>query len=82
MKIGGNALLMNDKYKGSPYLLLSTLFPQQKWESEKFKNFPPSYWNDVKNRQKYFMSISNKLNVKENKDWYQVTEKVRIVCWL
>jgi hypothetical protein len=72
--IGGFGLL--HKYKGSPSLLLSTVFPDYDWLPWKFSAVPHNFWNDEKNQRKFMDWAAKQLNIKEIQDWYKLNQKV------
>jgi hypothetical protein len=66
-----------DKYKGSPLLLLSSVYPEYGWLPWKFASLPRKFWGDVKNQRKFIDWAAKELNVKEINDWYKITAKVK-----
>lgn len=67
---------MNRKYKGSPYLLLSSVFPEYEWLPWKFAQCPKNYWNDDVNKKKFLDWAGKQLGVNEISDWNKITTKV------
>jgi hypothetical protein len=74
--VGGRSLL--NKFKNSPFLLLSNVYPDYHWLPWKFTAVPPNYWNDKKNIRIFLDWAAKQLKVKEMSDWYNVTYKVTI----
>jgi hypothetical protein len=72
--IGGESLL--EKYKSSPLLLLSTLFPEHEWLPWKFSVVPRNFWENSDNQRKFVEWAAKELKIKEMKDWYQIKAKV------
>jgi hypothetical protein len=73
--IGGGSLLQ-EQYKNSPALLISSLFPEYEWLPWKF-TVPRNYWNDVNNQRKFVDWAGKQLKINEMSDWYKITTKVR-----
>jgi hypothetical protein len=74
-KVGRNLL---HKYNSSPYLLLSSVFPDQEWLPWKFANAPKNFWNQIENQRKFMDWAGKQLNIKDMSDWYKVTQEVVI----
>jgi hypothetical protein len=72
----GGSQLLNSKYNGSPYLLLSTVFPNYEWLPWKFDKCPQNYWDDFQNQLKFMNWVAKELNINENDDWYKISAKV------
>lgn len=69
---GGGALLGN-KYNNSPSKALQSVYPQHKWELERFKQKPNGYWSSQQHQIEYFDWLFTKLGHKRMEDWYNVT---------
>jgi hypothetical protein len=74
-QIGGSGLLQS-KYHGSPFLLLSTIYPEYDWLPWKFDKCPQNYWTDVNNQRKFMEWAGKQWNIKELSDWYNVSQEV------
>jgi hypothetical protein len=74
-KIGGNSLLLY-YYKGSPSLLITSLFPEYQLLPWKFAVSTHHFWGKVENQRKYLDWAAEQLNVKEPSDWYKLGAKV------
>jgi hypothetical protein len=74
-RIGGGQLLLNT-YKGSPYLLLSTVFPEYQLLPWKFTACPHNFWSSVENQRTFMNWAAGELNITQSSDWYTVTVKV------
>jgi hypothetical protein len=72
----GGASLLNSKYKASPSLLLSTVYPDYDWLPWKFAKSAQNYWNDMKNQRKFLDWAAKQLKIKEMSDWLKVTTHV------
>jgi hypothetical protein len=77
VNIGGKTI--TEKYKGSPSLLLSQIYPSYDWLPWKFRGCPHFFWNNTQNQQKFMDWAGTQLNVKEMNDWYKVTEYVSVM---
>src|ERR1700679_3808712 len=73
---GGTSLL--NKFGNSPSKLISSTFPNFKWNINKFKsmphlNFMPhGYWNDIHNQKVKLNEIGKMIGIKKIEDWYRV----------
>ena len=74
MGIGGSSLLQ--KYKGSPFHLISTIYPEVEWLPWKFTQSPKGFWADVENQKTFIQWASKQLNIRDLSDWYNVSPKV------
>jgi hypothetical protein len=74
--IGGGSLL-RAKHSGSPYSLLSEVYPEFDWLPWKFVKSPTNSWEIKKIQNKFLEYATEKLNIKESSDWYKVTRKVK-----
>jgi hypothetical protein len=73
--IGGSGLL-NDKYRGSLLLLLSTIYPQYQWTADNFLSMSTANSYTINTQKQFMDAIAKQLNIKEMSDWYKVTVKV------
>ena len=64
------------KYASSPYLLLSTVFPEYEWLPWKFEKLPINFWEDPKNMWKFFEWAASQLDVKSLTEWQNISRKV------
>lgn len=71
----GGAGLLNWKYKGSPILLLSAVFPDFEWQPWKFSFSPKNIWEDEKNVKGFFDWAGKQLGIKSINDWTEVSKK-------
>jgi hypothetical protein len=71
---GGGGLLK--QYNFSPAKLISTVFAEHEWLPWKFTVVPTGYWVDPNNHRKFLDWVAKQLNIKEMKDWYNVTKMV------
>jgi len=69
----GRGLLAH--YHGSPYQLLSTLYPDQNWLPWRFTRAPKDFWTIKANQRKYLDWLAVKLGYRNKEDWYKVTRK-------
>ena len=72
--LGGSYLLAR-KYKGSPLLLLSSIYPNYNWLPWRFNKVPSGYWNEVKEHRKFLDWVGEQMGLRNKSDWYNVTEK-------
>ena len=63
-------------YNRSLYSLLSAVYPDYEWLPWRFQRNRTYYWSDSKNWRTFMEWAGKKLNVKEMKDWYNVTNQV------
>ncbi len=73
---GGGLLALN--YKSSPYLLISTIFPEYEWLPWKFNQTPNGFWNDLNNQRQYVNWKGRQLGIINLEDWYKVATIVGI----
>jgi hypothetical protein len=69
----GGALIMN-KYNGSPYLLLTFLYPEYEWLFWKFVCSPNNSWGSKENQLKYMAWLGEQLGYKTKEDWYKISQ--------
>jgi hypothetical protein len=74
LDFGGGALL--NKYDGSPFSLISFVYPNYDWLPWKFYKCPQNYWDDKKNHLKFMNWAATELHIKNMEDWYKITFKV------
>lgn len=55
------------------YRSLLSMYPEYDWKSWLFSNPPKNMWNDENNLKKYFIWLSEQLNITKNEDWYKIT---------
>lgn len=80
IEAGGRGLL--DKYKGSLYQCLKTLFPgfhfpkitsiEEDWKPYKFSDVQ-GYFHNPENRKKYMEDLSKVLGIQKMEDWYSIS---------
>jgi hypothetical protein len=75
LDIGGSGIL-NNKYKSSPLLFLTTMYPEYDWLPWKFEKCPKNYWENVNNHKKFVEWAATQLNIQDMNDWYKVSLKV------
>ena len=63
-------------YKNSPIKMLQSLFPEKNFLPWKFSTIPNFFWDKESNRKAYLNWLSNKLNIKDFSDWYNITNSV------
>jgi hypothetical protein len=73
--VGGSYIFKN-KYNNSPFLLLSTVYPEYGWLPWKFDKHPTNFWENVNNQRKYLDWAGNELGIKDMSDWYKVSLEV------
>jgi hypothetical protein len=66
-----------EKYHGSLYMMLSSIYPEYDWLPWKFEKTPQNYWGDTENQRKYLDWAATQLGIKDPSDWYSVGRKVR-----
>ena len=76
-EIGGSKILIH--YNLSLYNLLSSVYPEFDWVSWKFRNSSASnvQFNECKS---FLESAAKELDIKEPKDWYNITAEVKYCC--
>jgi hypothetical protein len=52
---------------------LCLAYPEHDWKVWKFKQVPVFYWNEFKNRKKFFDSLAAELHITQLEDWYEIT---------
>lgn len=67
-KGGGHLLKM---YNSSPMKILTTLFPDHKWELSKFSG-RKGMWNDIALEREFIMNLASKLKINSMEEWYNV----------
>ena len=67
--------LLNRKYNGSPYQLLTSLYPEYEWLFWKFGQAPSGSWDSKENQLKYMNWLGETLGYTTKEDWYKVTVK-------
>ena len=72
----GGASLLNSKYNGSFFALLSTLFPEYKWLPWKFHYTPKKYWKDRNNVKQFLEWAGKELDILDFNDWHKKSIKV------
>ena len=65
-------------FNASPIQLLSSVFPEHEWLPWKFERCPNGFWDDSKNQRDYIHWVAKQLSIKNNSDWYDVKNKVKI----
>jgi len=63
-------------YAGSAIKAIKENFPAYDWVDWKFKTVRNNYWNSKKNRTKYLIWLEQKLNYKNNEDWYGLNQSL------
>lgn len=81
--IGNHGGGLLEKYKGSPIKLLSSVFPEYNWLPWKFHSIPKGFWEKDGNQMVYMKWLEDKLNVKSEEDWYNVSVDVinKFLCF-
>eukprot|EP01125_Pyxidicula_operculata_P017279 TRINITY_DN6048_c0_g1_i1.p1 TRINITY_DN6048_c0_g1~~TRINITY_DN6048_c0_g1_i1.p1 ORF type:complete len:420 (-),score=48.57 TRINITY_DN6048_c0_g1_i1:135-1205(-) len=69
----GRSLL--DKYHGSPYIMLKTLYPDFDWKSNRFPKAPRNHWSNIDNVVNEIKSLEKKLHINDPLDWNRVSVK-------
>ena len=67
----GHGLL--NYYNDSPYLLLTSLYPEYEWLFWKFTSAPQSSWDSKETQLKYMAWLGEQLGYKTKEDWYKIT---------
>jgi hypothetical protein len=68
--------LLKHKYNGSPFQMLSSVYPEHNWLEWKFDRRPVNFWTNLGNQRKFLDWAGKELKIKELDDWYKVTLKV------
>ena len=69
----GGAGLLYSEYRNSPFLMLSTIYNEYEWLPWKFTIPPSGYWENTENQLKFLEWAKKELNIKEYKDWYNIS---------
>ncbi len=64
------------QFNGSPYLLISSVYPEYEWLPWKFNQIPKGFWNDMKNQRNFMDWAGKQLNYIIREDWYKTTAEV------
>jgi hypothetical protein len=64
------------KYNNSPYLAVSSVYPEYQWLPWKFTQCPTGYWDDLNNQRQFMQWVGEQLSIINYSDWYQVTYRV------
>ena len=56
--------------------MLKSIYPEYDWLPWKFKQVPKGYWDDIANHHKFIEWASKELQIKDKRDWYNVSQKV------
>eukprot|EP01114_Cavostelium_apophysatum_P016893 TRINITY_DN4898_c1_g1_i1.p1 TRINITY_DN4898_c1_g1~~TRINITY_DN4898_c1_g1_i1.p1 ORF type:complete len:482 (+),score=101.22 TRINITY_DN4898_c1_g1_i1:85-1530(+) len=71
---GGAQLLRY--YRDSHVSALLALFPEHPWKIWRFDSVPNGYWSDRKNHRAFMEDLLlRELNLKDQEEWYQVSER-------
>lgn len=71
---GGDGLMQG--FAGSPYLVLSKVYPQHEWLPWRFAGgVPKHYWQDMSKRVQFFEWLGRQLGYKEMEDWYDLSHQ-------
>jgi hypothetical protein len=65
-----------DLYNGSPSEMIQSLYPEYPWLPWKFSSKPTNYWQDPKNRTRFFEWFKQQIGYTEQEQWYAVSAKV------
>jgi hypothetical protein len=69
--------MLGSYYMGSPYLALTSLFPNEKWVPWKMVGgVPNSFWSKIANRKKYLKWLEGCLGWTKPSDWYQISREI------
>ncbi len=68
---GGMGLL--EKYNNSPSKLLSTVYPEYKWDVTKFIHLPHQFWDDTSNQRVFLENLAKELNIVNQDGWGKLT---------
>jgi hypothetical protein len=74
MEIGGGTLIVHS-YNSSLYHLLCKIFPEIDWLPWKFERAVKNYWEDENIQKKFIKYATEKFNIRNPSDWYNVTYK-------
>lgn len=72
-KNGGGSLLTN--HRGSPSLLVRSVFPEHTWGAHWFGKVPQGHWKDMANTRAFVDWLGKELGFKEMRDWYKLTKE-------
>ncbi len=61
-------------YKGSPQLIIKSVFKNYNWLPWKFENTPLNFWNDINNQKLYMDWLFKELGYETMEDWYRLTK--------
>ena len=73
-KKGGSGSL-NNSFNGSPSLLVTSIYPEHKWDIHQFSTVPKRYWSNTVNQRSIMDWLGIKLGFKKKSDWYKITCK-------
>ena len=69
----GGSTLLHDKFKGSPSLLVSSVYPEHKWLIHQFSQVPKGHWDNPTNQRSFMDWLGVKLGFNKMEDWYKIT---------
>lgn len=65
--------LLGTLYNGSPFQLLSTLYPEASWHPWRFHLAPRGLWRDKSVQKQFLLWVEHELGYTQPEDWYQVS---------
>src|SRR5438045_8082921 len=65
---GGDSFVQS--FQNSLFSALECLYPEFEWNRLSFQKVPPSHWKDFHNHKKFFDSIAEQLEIKQQEEWY------------
>jgi hypothetical protein len=65
--------LLNSQFRGSPYLFISSVYPEHEWFPWKFTRTTIGYWSDEENHRKYADWLFEDMGYKVPEDWYNIS---------
>ena len=76
VKNGGSALIA--LYDFSIPKLVTSLFPNHKWQTWRFDSLPLTYWLNKANQQEYLQWLSDINGFKNFDDWYNIQQSFKL----
>lgn len=71
----GGSTLMQTKYQNSPFLALSSVFPNLSFLPWRFGHSPHRYWEKRENQKQFLNFLYHRLRMRSMDDWYSVSQE-------
>ncbi len=71
LKLHGAGTLLRF-YNGSPIKLLTTIYPEYKWNIHDWNQVPRGHWDNMDNQRAFVDDIGKKLSITNKEEWYNV----------